>query len=226
MQDVAFVFAVQGMQMGVSAALMAWYDWKLFAIMLLLAPAIWVINEQYRRVMATRLRKLQQSWSRLASTLAESVGGIRVTQAFVRHEVNAGFFRKLVNVHGDNNVGVAQASAVFVPLLQMKSQLFLGVMALLGGYGALRWHGWAHMEVGDLVMFFFLANLFFEPVQVLGDRYNQALTARAARNASTGCWTRNRLARRSRRPKAFAARARTERNFNRCISSTCPDGPC
>jgi ATP-binding cassette, subfamily B, bacterial len=178
-QDVAFVFTVQAMQMSVSAALMAWYDWKLFSIMLLVAPAIWVINEHYRRVMAARLRKLQQSWSRLASTLAESVGGIRVTQAFVRHEVNAGFFRKLVNVHGDNNVGVARASAVFVPLLQMKSQLFLGVMALLGGYGALQWHGWAHMEVGDLVMFFFLANLFFEPVQVLGDRYNQALTAMA-----------------------------------------------
>jgi ABC-type multidrug transport system fused ATPase/permease subunit len=178
-QDVAFVFAVQGMQMGVSAALMAWYDWKLFAIMLLLAPAIWILNAHYRRVMASRLRKLQQSWSRLASTLAESVGGIRVTQAFVRHEVNAGFFRKLVNVHGDNNVGVARASAVFVPLLQMKSQLFLGVMALLGGYGALLWHGWAHVEVGDLVMFFFLANLFFEPVQVLGDRYNQALNAMA-----------------------------------------------
>jgi ATP-binding cassette subfamily B protein len=140
-QDVAFVFAVQGMQMAVSAALMAWYDWKLFSIMLLLAPAIWVINEQYRRVMAARLRKVQQSWSRLTSTLAESVGGIRVTQAFVRHEVNAGFFRKLVNVHGDNNVGVARASAVFVPLLQMKSQLFLGVMALLGGYGALQWQG-------------------------------------------------------------------------------------
>ncbi len=178
-QDVAFVFTVQGAQMGFSAVLMAWYDWKLFSIMLLLVPAIWIINEHYRRVMAARLRILQQSWSRLASTLAESVGGIRVTQAFVRHEINAGFFRKLVNVHGDNNVGVARASAVFVPLLQMKSQLFLGLMALLGGYGALQWHGWAHVAVGDLVMFFFLANLFFEPVQVLGDRYNQALTAMA-----------------------------------------------
>jgi ABC-type multidrug transport system fused ATPase/permease subunit len=178
-QDVSFVLTVQGMQMAVSAALMAWYDWKLFAVMLLLAPAIWVINEHYRRVMAARLRKVQQSWSRLTSTLGESLGGIRVTQAFVRHEVNAGFFRKLVNVHGDNNVGLARASAVFVPLLQMKSQLFLGVMALLGGYGALKWQGWAHMEVGDLVMFFFLANLFFEPVQVLGDRYNQALAAMA-----------------------------------------------
>jgi ATP-binding cassette subfamily B protein len=178
-QDVSFVLTVQGMQMAVSAALMAYYDWKLFAVMLLLAPAIWYINENYRHVMAARLRKVQQSWSRLTSTLGESLGGIRVTQAFVRHEVNAGFFRKLLSVHGDNNIELARASAVFVPLLQMKSQLFLGVMALLGGYGALQWHGWAHMEVGDLVMFFFLANLFFEPVQVMGDRYNQALTAMA-----------------------------------------------
>jgi ATP-binding cassette subfamily B protein len=178
-QDVGFVLTVQAMQMGASAALMIWYDWKLFSIMLLLIPLIWVINERYRRVMSGRLRKVQETWSRLTSTLAESVGGIRVTQAFVRHDVNAGFFRKLVNLHGDNNVGLAHASAVFVPLLQMKSQLFLGVMTLLGGYGALQWHGWAHMEVGDLVIFFFLANLFFEPVQVIGDRYNQALTAMA-----------------------------------------------
>jgi ATP-binding cassette subfamily B protein len=178
-QDVGFVLTVQAMQMAVSAALMAWYNWKLFMVMMLLAPLIWVINEKYRAVMSSRLRKVQETWSRLSSTLAESVGGIRVTQAFVRQEVNAGFFRKLVNMHGDNNVGLARASAVFVPLLQMKSQLFLGVMALLGGYGALKWQGWAHMDVGDLVMFFFLANLFFEPVQVIGDRINQALTGMA-----------------------------------------------
>ena len=170
MQDVAFVLVVQGLQMTVSAALMAWYNWKLFSLMLLLVPVIWVVNQNYRREMSRRLRKVQESWSRVASTLAESVSGIRVTQAFVRQEINAGFFRKLINLHGENNVGVAQASAVFVPLLQMKSQLFLGAMALLSGYGALRWHGWLHMEVGDLVMFFFLANLFFDPVQVIGNQ--------------------------------------------------------
>ncbi len=52
-------------------------------------------------------------------------------------------------------------------------------MALLGAFGALRWHGWLHMEVGDLVMFFFLANLFFDPVQAIGNQLNQALMAMA-----------------------------------------------
>jgi ATP-binding cassette subfamily B protein len=178
-QDVAFVVTVQALQMAGSALLMAWYDWKLFSMMLLLVPLIWFVNDRYRREMAGRLRKVQESWSHLSSTLAESVGGIRVTQAFVRQEINSGFFRKLVAVHGDNNVGVARASAVFVPLLQMKSQLFLGATALLAGYGALQPHSWLHIEVGDLVVFFFLANLFFEPVQVIGNQYNQALTAMA-----------------------------------------------
>ena len=178
-QDVAFVSIVQALQMTASAALMAWYNWKLFSIMLALAPLIWVVNRRYRREMTRELRKVQQTWSRLTSTLAESVSGIRVTQAFVRQEINAGFFRKLLGEHADNNVGMARASAVFIPLLQLKSQLFLGVMALLGGYGALRWHGWMHMDVGDLVMFFFLANLFFDPIQVIGNQYNQALTAMA-----------------------------------------------
>jgi ATP-binding cassette subfamily B protein len=178
-QDVAFVVTIQIVQMSVAALLMAWYNWKLFSLMLLLVPFIWVLNQNYRREVSHQLRKVQETWSRLTSTLAESVSGVRVTQAFVRQEINAGFFRKLVNLHGENNVGVARASAVFIPMLQMKSQLFLGIMALVSGFGALRWHGWLHMNVGDLVMFFFLANFFFEPVQVIGNQYNQALAAMA-----------------------------------------------
>jgi len=178
-QDVAFVVIIQGVQMAVAAMLMIWYNWKLFSIMLALAPIIWVLNANYRRTVTHQLRKVDETWSRLTSTLAESVGGIRVTQAFVRQEINAGFFRKLVNVHGENNVEVARASAVFIPLLQLKSQLFLGATALLSGFGALRWHGWMHMDVGDLVTFFFLANFFFDPVQVIGNQYNQALAAMA-----------------------------------------------
>lgn len=178
-QDVAFVTMVQSLQMVVCAILMAWHNWKLFSLMLLLVPLIWVLNERYRREATHNLRKVQETWSRISSTLAESVNGIRVTQAFVRQEINAGFFRKLLGVHAQNNIGAARASAVFVPLLQMKSQFFLGAMALIGGYGALQGHGWMRMNVGDLVIFFFLANLFFEPVQVIGNQYNQALTAMA-----------------------------------------------
>ena len=224
-QDVVFVLVVQGLQMTTSAALMAWYDWKLFSLMLVLAPVIWVVNENYRHEMSRRLRKVQESWSRVSSTLAESVSGIRVTQAFVRQEINSGFFRKLIDVHGENNVGVAQTSAVFVPLLQLKSQFFLGAMALLGAFGALRWHGWLHMEVGDLVMFFFLANLFFDPVQVIGNQLNQAFMAMAAPNGCSGCWTRNRNGR-MRRTQNHCRRSGAAWNSKPCILNINLGGRC
>jgi len=35
------------------------------------------------------------------------------------------------------------------------------------------------MPPGDLIRFFFLANIFFSPIQILGNQYNQALTAMA-----------------------------------------------
>jgi ATP-binding cassette, subfamily B, bacterial len=178
-QDVAFVSVVQGLQMAGAGVLMAWYNVKLFILLLWLFPVVWVVNRRYHQAMSYRLRQVQETWSRLTSTLAESVGGVRVTQAFVRQEINAGFFRKLVGVHSENNLGVARASAVFIPLLQMKSQLFLGLVALLSGFGTLHWRGWLQMEAGDLVMFFFLINLFFDPIQVIGNQYNQALSAMA-----------------------------------------------
>src|SRR4029077_17787853 len=81
-QDVAFVVTIQVVQMAVAAALMAWYNWKLFSLMLTLVPIIWVVNDRYRHEASRQLRKVQETWSRLTSTLAESVGGIRVTQAF------------------------------------------------------------------------------------------------------------------------------------------------
>ena len=115
-QDVAFVLVVQCLQMAGSAALMAWYNWKLFCLMVVLAPVIWVVNENYRKEMSRRLRKVQQSWSRVylhPGRIGERHPG---DAGVCAAGINAGFFRKLINVHGENNVGVAQASAVFVPL--------------------------------------------------------------------------------------------------------------
>ncbi|HVO71887.1 MAG TPA: ABC transporter ATP-binding protein, partial [Aggregatilineaceae bacterium] len=48
-QDVAFVVTIQAVQMTVAAGLMAWYNWKLFSLMLLLVPGIWLVNQRFRR---------------------------------------------------------------------------------------------------------------------------------------------------------------------------------
>jgi ATP-binding cassette subfamily B protein len=176
-QEVLFVSLVQLGQMAVATAFMIWYDWKLFLIVLGLAPVIWAINHHFHRKLSKALRAMRESYSRVTATLAESVIGIRVTQGFVRQEENARIFHDLVSDHSHNNAVVMKTNGLFVPLLDLNNQFFIAVLLLVGGYWALS--GDQATGVGDLVGFMFMANMFFSPISNLGNQYNQAMTAMA-----------------------------------------------
>jgi len=72
---------------------------------------------------------------------------------------------------------LARTTGTFIPLLELNSQIFIAILVVFGGYQVLYLdHG---VQVGELIMFFFLANLFFSPIQNLGNQYNNALNALA-----------------------------------------------
>ena len=60
-----------------------------------LYPVLWVLNRYFRKKLSVGYRVVQESFSRVTATLAESINGVRVTQAYVRHETNAGLFKEL-----------------------------------------------------------------------------------------------------------------------------------
>jgi ATP-binding cassette subfamily B protein len=122
-------------------------------------------------------RDVQESFSRMTSTLAESVGGVRVTQGFARQDVNTELFADLANDHAANNMTAARTAGVLLPALELNSQMFIAGLLLVGGYRVLNPD--IEMPVGNLVQFFFLASNFFQPIQMLGNQYNQAMTAMA-----------------------------------------------
>ena len=174
-QDVLFVSAVQSGQMVFAAVVMALSDAVLFAVVLGLAPVLWVINRHFRTRLSHFSRAASDSFSRVTATLAESVNGIRVTQGFVRQETNAGLFRHLLADHSRYSVALARTSAILTPLLELNSQFFVAILLMFGGWRV--FHG--EMEVGALITFFLLANQFFAPIAVIGNQYNQALVAMA-----------------------------------------------
>jgi ATP-binding cassette, subfamily B, bacterial len=176
-QDVFFVTSVQVGQMLVCAVLMLWYDWVLFLVVLAMAPILAALNYHFRRTLSLANRQVQESWSRVTATLAESVTGIRVTQGFVRQDVNSGLFTDLLMDHSGYNLGVARASGIFLPMLELNSQTFTAALIVIGGYRVLNPN--IHMDVGNLIEFFFLANMFFSSIQPIGQQYSQALTAMA-----------------------------------------------
>ncbi len=182
-QEVAFVGIVQGVQMIVAAAFMLYYDWKLFLLLLALAPVLFAINHVFHKRLSKVYRTIQESFSRVTSTLAESVTGIRVTQGFVRQDVNSEYFGELVASHGEYNMIAARTTGIFQPLLEFNSQIFFAGLLLAGGYFILKVDaGEPEQQVlhaAALVAFFFQAGLFFGPVQHIGQLYNHALMSMA-----------------------------------------------
>jgi ATP-binding cassette subfamily B protein len=176
-QDVLFVSLVGVGQMLTAAALMLYYDWALFSVVVAMSPVLWVLNRTFRRKLSVAYRAVQESFSRVTATLAESINGVRVTQAYVRQETNAGLFRDLMSWHGNNVMTAVRMEGLLTPLLELNSQTFIAALLLVGGYRVLSPD--IEMPPGDLIRFFFLANIFFSPIQILGNQYNQALTAMA-----------------------------------------------
>jgi ATP-binding cassette subfamily B protein len=176
-QEVLYVTVVQFMQMVIAAIAMIWYDWTLFLIVLGLAPVIWFTNQHFHRRLSDGLRDMRESFSRVTATLVESVVGIRVTQGFARQEKNSEIFGQLAEDHSRFNTAVLKTQGTFIPLLEMNSQIFVAILLVVGGYRVLSpGHS---TDIGDLVGFFFMANLFFSPISILGNQYNQAMTAMA-----------------------------------------------
>ncbi len=174
-QDVLFVSVIQFGSMLFTAAVLLWIDWVLFLVVLAMAPVLWALNRHFRVKLSQYSRASQESFSRVTATLAESVNGIRVTQGFVRQETNAGLFRNLLADHAKYNIALARTSAILTPLLELNSQFFVATLLMFGGWRV--FHG--HMEIGGLITFFLLANQFFAPISIIGNQYNQALTAMA-----------------------------------------------
>lgn len=172
-QEVFFVSCVQGGQTLTSALLMLWIDYRLFLVVISMAPIVWWLSRRFRERMSEVSRAMQESFSRITTTLAESVNGIRVTQGFARQSVNAELFTRLTEDHSHYMIRAARTSAFFLPLLELSSQLVTACLILAGGVLTL---DIAHsLHVGVLIQFLFLSTVFFNAIQSLGSLYNRAM---------------------------------------------------
>jgi len=172
-QDVVFMTIVGAGQALIAAGLMFRADPVLFCLLVFLGPLIWGLNRYFSRNLINAQREAQESFSRVTATLAESVTGIRVTQGFVREETNASLFRDLLQDHARYSLSAARTGAIFLPLLELNSQLFIGLLILLGGWRVLH----HQTSIDSIVEFFFQSNLFFDPIRTLSGQYTQAFTA-------------------------------------------------
>jgi len=172
-QDVVFMSIVGAGQALLAAILMFRADHVLFCILLVMGPVIWALNRHFSKHLLSDQREAQESFSRVTATLAESVTGIRVTQGFVREQTNSSLFRDLLLDHSRYSMSAARTGAIFLPMLELNSQVFISLLLLLGGWRVLH----HQTSLASIVEFFFQSNLFFDPIRTLSGQYTQAFTA-------------------------------------------------
>ncbi len=166
---------IQGLIMLFMLAAMIAYDWLLAAMLLTAAPLIVWLNRLFSHRMQDAYRIVQESFSRLTATIAETVAGIRVTQGFAREDINAKQFHDLLLSHRANNLRAAQVHGLYLPVFELSSQSVAVAIFTLGAWRISS----ARMTVADLIGFLLYSGGFFAAATALADLYTTTLRAMA-----------------------------------------------
>ena len=166
---------IHGLMMLGLFGVMLTYDWPLALTIAAIAPILYAVNNIFRRRMGHAYRAVQESFSRITANLAETISGIRVTQAFAREPMNAEMFRALCMRHRAKNMHAARVHGVYIPLFDVASQIVAVVIITFGGWRVAT----GRMDVSDLIGFLLCTGGFFMSIVILAELYNTTLQAMA-----------------------------------------------
>jgi ABC-type multidrug transport system fused ATPase/permease subunit len=156
--------------------MMAQTNLRLCMAVSLVLPPLAVATYLFQKYIMQAHRQVRRQSSRLTASLAENISGVRVVQAMGRENENLENYQDLNLVLSHRNYDVARIFHTYMPTLSLVS----GVgTAIVLGYGG---HLWLRGEItpGDLVSFILYVQMFFGPVQTMGDLYNNILYAAAS----------------------------------------------
>lgn len=138
----------------------------------LLAAYIIIIKRKQRYAWQVQSNKQ----SNLNAYIAESINGIRVTQAFVREQKNTDIFNDLSRLYRKSWLRAVYFNFAMSPVVDIISTVTIAFIYVAGVYGIM---GKNNIGIGTGVIFAFTAYIsrFWAPVNTIANFYNSVLTA-------------------------------------------------
>ncbi|MCE0499147.1 MAG: ABC transporter ATP-binding protein/permease [Methylacidiphilales bacterium] len=142
----------------------------------LVLPPLAVATYLFQKYIMQAHRQVRRQSSRLTASLAENISGVRVVQAMGREDENLENYQDLNMVLTRRAYDAARIFHTYMPSLNLVSGVGIAIVL---GYGGelLQRH---EITVGDLAAFILYVQMFFGPVQTMGDLYNNILSAAAS----------------------------------------------
>jgi ABC-type multidrug transport system fused ATPase/permease subunit len=151
-------------------------NWQMALLSFLVLPAMIAITSKWRVQAVATYRETRRTMSIVNGNLAESISGIRVSQAYTREPRNVVNFRGLNHANLDASIGAARLSSMLFPAVNLVSASATALILYVGGRLVFS----DHLSVGQLVLFVSLMDRFFQPIRDLSQQYNLLQAAMAA----------------------------------------------
>ncbi len=151
-------------------------SWQLAFATLAIVPLLLIATSIFRRHVREAFRSIRGLVSRMNAFLNEYITGISVVQLFSQERKQAAKFDKINKEHTDEQIRTVTYYALFFPVVDFLTSMSTAITV---GFG-----GWAitggSVELGDLIAFILLFELFFRPLRELSDKYNALQNAMAS----------------------------------------------
>ena len=151
-------------------------NWRLALATLASLPFLFVATWLFRNQVRDANRRIRTAIARINAFLQEHISGMSVVQLFNRERKSREQFAELNRVHMEAYKDAILSFALFYPGVE-----FVGVVAVITVF----WYGGLKSLVGAVpigVLFAFMqyAQLFFQPIQDLSEKFNTLQSAMAA----------------------------------------------
>lgn len=172
----AIMLVVTTLTVVIGVVVMFSMSWQLALIFLAAAVPIMVFSFRFRRRFSLVTRLSQDQAGDLATTVEESVHGIRVLKAFGRSREALENFNEQAEELRQTEITKAKHQATFTLVVTLLPELALGIGLVTG---ILLVSG-GELSIGSLVAFFATAAVVASPVEFSGMLLAMALTAKTA----------------------------------------------
>jgi len=152
------------------------YNRQLALAVLCVVPALFVVSVFFRKRILRASRLVRKTNSRITASYNEGIVGMRTTKVFVRQAENLLDFDRLADEMHQHSIRNAVLSAVYLPLVLTLASVAIALALVWGGHQVIVYG----LAVGEVVMFMYFAQLFFQPVQDMSAWFAELQMAQAS----------------------------------------------
>jgi ATP-binding cassette subfamily B protein len=156
---------------------MFWIDWAFTLLALAVGPPLFLVVLWFKGRIKTASRRARALEGELAAQTGETLGAIRVVQAFTREDFEDERFSRQASSTLDANLEARRLQARFTPLIDVLAGVGTAAVLLVGAHRVLG----GHLSLGLLLVFLSYVGSLYKPMRQLSKL--TYVTARATASA-------------------------------------------